>query len=466
LAPRGGSDLTPEPALLTIAHAREAIDRRQLSAVELTASVLRRIERMNRELGAYLCVDADAALAQARALDRREDEHPPLKGIPICVKDMIDVAGVPTTAGSATWRRTPTRDAAAVAALRRAGAVIVGKGHTNEFAYGIDGKNPHFWDCRNPYDPARLAGGSSSGPAVATAAGMALAGLGTDTSGSIRVPASLCGLVGIRPTTGRVPVAGVVPLAWSYDTVGPFARTVADAAVCFEALSDARGAREPAGSRERLLGEGDLRGCRIGVIEQLVESVESYVESAVWDATTRLEAEGAEVTPVALDRFGHASAIHQIIQHAEAARAHAPWFEAEYRHYSQPVRLRLEAGRLVPASAYLTAQQARRLLIDEAARVMSGLDALLAPATPCVAPPQDSVELTVRGAQKELRSALLSCVIGPSELGCPVVAVPIGSHRALPFGMQIIGKPMAERLLLSIAAACERRFQPELADVD
>ena len=458
--------MTSEPALLTIADARDAIDRGQLSALELTESVLRRIERMDGELGAYLRVDSDAALEQARALDDQADEHLPLKGIPVCVKDLIDVAGVPTTAGSATWRRTPGRDAAAVASLRRAGAVIVGKGHTNEFAYGIDGKNQHFRACRNPYDPARLAGGSSSGPAVATAAGTALAGLGTDTTGSIRVPASLCGLVGIRPTPDRIPISGFVPLAWSYDTVGPLARTVADAAICFEALTDASGVMGRAGPPEHSLGDRDLRGNRIGVVEQLVQGVEPYVESGVRDTVKRLEAEGAEVSAVDFERLGHANAIHQIVQHAEAAQAHAPWFEAQYEYYSEPVRLRLEVGRLLPASAYLTAQQARRLLIDEAAKKMERLDALLAPATPCIAPFHDSDDVTIRGVTQDLRSALLSCVLAPSELACPVVSVPIGSHQGLPFGMQIIGKPMAEPLLLSIASVCERRSPPELARPD
>lgn len=453
--------MTADAALLTIAEARDAIDRGQLSALELTESVLRRIERMDGELGAYLRVDADAALEQARALDGRADEQLPLKGIPVCVKDLIDVAGLPTTAGSAAWRRTPGRDAAAVAKLRRAGAVIVGKGHTNEFAYGIDGKNPHFRECRNPYDPARLPGGSSSGPAVATAAGMALAGLGTDTTGSIRVPASLCGLVGIRPTLARIPLSGVVPLAWSYDTVGPLARTVADASICFGALTDAGGGDDSPGSPGR--SRPDLRGYRIGVINQLVDDVEPYVESGLRDAVNRLETAGAGVSAVEFERLGHAHAIHQIVQHAEAAQAHAPWFEAQRDYYSEPVRLRLEVGRLLPASAYLTAQQARRLLIDEAAQKMQRLDALLAPATPCIAPFQDSDEVTIRGVRRDLRSALLSSVLAPSELACPVVSVPIGSHQGLPFGMQIIGKPMAEPLLLSIASVCERRSPPDVA---
>jgi aspartyl-tRNA(Asn)/glutamyl-tRNA(Gln) amidotransferase subunit A len=436
--------------MLTIVDARQAIGRRELSALELTEAVLSRIERLDRDLGAYLWVDPDDALEQARRLDRAEEDLR-LKGIPICVKDVIDVSGIPTTAGSASWRRAPRHDAAAVSRLRRAGAVIVGKGHTNEFAYGIDGNNPHFRDCRNPYDRARVPGGSSSGPAVATATGMALAGIGTDTSGSIRVPASLCGLVGVRPTAGSVPVSGVVPLAWSYDTVGPVARTVADAGILLEALTGSS-YHEQAGP------EHDLRGRRIGVIGQLVESVELYVEAGVLATVKRLEEAGADVALVEFELLRYANAIHQLVQHAEASQAHAPWFRDQFEHYSEPVRLRLEVGRLLPASAYLAAQQARRLLIDEMANKMSGLDALLAPATPCVAPLRESAEVTVRGVQRDLRSALMQCTVPPTEFSCPVIAVPIGLHDGLPLGMQVIGRPLAEALLLSIAAVCAERM--------
>jgi aspartyl-tRNA(Asn)/glutamyl-tRNA(Gln) amidotransferase subunit A len=450
----------PDPARLTIAQARQAIRSRRLSAVELVGAVLVRVERDEDRLGAYLHLDRDAALAQARSLDLR-DGGGPLHGIPICVKDVIDVAGVPTTAGAARWRRTPDRDAAAVARLRAAGAVLIGKGHTNEFAYGIDGRNPHFGDCHNPYDPTRLSGGSSSGPAVATAAGMAMAGLGTDTSGSIRVPASLCGVVGIRPTLGLVPEAGVIPLAWSYDAVGPLARTVADAAIVLGVLAGGAG---PGIADFAALGhhlsagaEGEPRGLRIGVMEQLVEYAEPYVADAVMAMAEALAADGAEVIPVRLDHLPYVNGIHQLVQHAEAAQVHRPWFDAQRSSYAEPVRVRLETGRLLPAAAYLAAQQARRLVINEVANRMHGLDAMLAPTTAIAAPPGDSEEVTIRGVTSNVRAALLRCTIPPSQLGCPVVSVPIGSHDGLPFGMQIIGRPFSEPLLLSVAAACERR---------
>lgn len=445
-----------DPALLTIVEAREEIRARRLSATELTEAVLARAERLNPQLRAYLYLDRDAALAQAHAADRCAD-GPPLLGIPICVKDVIDVEGMPTTAGAARWRRSPGRDAFAVAQLRAAGAIVIGKGHTNEFAYGADGRNPHWGNCCNPFDPERCSGGSSAGPAVATSAGMALAGLGTDTSGSIRIPASFCGLVGVRPTLGRVPLTGIVALAWSYDTVGPLTRSVADARIVLRVLSDGDGALdgEPAVDDDA----GQLAGLRLGLLDQLLEVAEPFVSAGITDVARDLERLGAEIVPVQIELLQRVNAIHQTVQHAEAASVHQSWFASQEPYYSEPVRMRLEVGRLLPASAYLTAQRARRLLIEEFARKMAGIDALLAPSTPIVAPAQDATDVTIRGARHELRSALLACTLAPSQLGCPVVSIPVDRHEGLPYGMQIIGRPFSEPLLLRVATACERRCE-------
>jgi aspartyl-tRNA(Asn)/glutamyl-tRNA(Gln) amidotransferase subunit A len=441
--------LSPEldPGGLTIAQAADELRARRLGAVELVEAMLARAERLNPELNAYLHIDGDSAITQAREADERGwTDAPALAGIPICVKDVIDVAGVSTTAGAARWQRLPERDAAAVASLRGAGAIVLGKGHTNEFAYGIDGQNPHWGNCSNPYDRSRISGGSSSGPAVATAAGMALAGVGTDTTGSIRAPASLCGLVGVRPSPQLVPASGVVALAWSYDTVGPLARSVEDAEIVLGALSEGRLAAGPV---------PEISGLRIGLLEQLIDAAEPYVAEGVLATARHLESLGGRLATVRLDLLEHAAAVHHIIQHAEAAAVHERWFDEQRDNYSAQVRLRLEAGRLVPATAYLKAQRARRLLIEEAAATMKGLDVLLAPATPCVAPRQDVSEVTIRGTRHDLRPALLSCVLGPTELACPIVSVPVGSHDGLPYGMQVIGRPRSEALLLHVAGACE-----------
>jgi aspartyl-tRNA(Asn)/glutamyl-tRNA(Gln) amidotransferase subunit A len=447
--------------LLTIAGARRALDTGELSALELAEATLERIERLDGGLNAYLHLEPGAVLDQARAADRRAAaDRGPLDGIPLCIKDVFHVAGVPTTAGAAGWVRQPTRDAAAVARVRAAGAVMVGKGNTNEFAYGIDGLNPHHGDGRNPHDPARVSGGSSSGPAIATAAGMALGALGTDTTGSIRAPASLCGLVGIRPTLGRVPRTGVIPLAWSYDVAGPLARTVQDAAILLGVLAG-HDPDDPVSSTAPVPAfdpgpEPSVHGLTLGLIEDLLEVADPPVADGVRAAAQRLADAGAEVTPLRFGLLHHAEAIHRLIQMAEASQIHAPWFEEQRDRYAAGVRDRLEAGYLVPATRYLQAQQARRRLIEQVTEGMDGVDALLAPSTAVVAPPRDASEVLVGGELQGLRPALLSCVLPLSQFGWPVLSVPAGLHDGLPYGLQIMGRAFAEPLVLRIGAVAEQ----------
>lgn len=421
------------------------------TAVAAVEAALARVERLNPELNAYLHVDAEGARAAARATPAPPDAAQPLAGMPICVKDVLDVAGMPTTAGAAGWRRDPSRDATAVARLRAAGAIVVGKGNTNEFAYGIDGRNPHRGDCRNPYDRTRMSGGSSSGPAVAAATGMARAGVGTDTSGSIRMPASLCGVVGIRPTRGLVPTAGVVPLCWSYDTVGPLAPTVAEAALLLDVLAGRPPTAPP---------EPDAGGLRLGLATELLALAAPEVAALIRRTAEGLAAAGAAVAERDFPDPGRATAIHRIVQAAEAAAVHGPWFEAQRERYAPEVRARLEAGRRLEAEVYLRAQRHRRLFTRDFAAAMAGLDAVLAPASPVTAPPLEATELTIDGASRPLRPALLSCLLPISQLDCPAVSVPIGVHRGLPVGMQLIGRPGCESLLLRLAASVEALAGP------
>ncbi|HEY1855127.1 MAG TPA: amidase [Solirubrobacterales bacterium] len=412
---------------------------------EAVAAALAQVERLNPELNAYLHVDAEGALAAARAAAPASAEQP-LAGMPICVKDVIDVAGMPTTAGAAGWSRQPRADAVAVARLRAAGAIFVGKGNTNEFAYGIDGKNPHRGDCRNPHDPARMTGGSSSGPAAATAAGMAWAGIGTDTTGSIRMPASLCGVVGIRPTRGLVPTTGVVPLCWSYDTVGPLASTVTDAALLLDVLAGRIVAKPPA---------PDAGGVRLGLATELLALAEEPVAMMIRATAEALGDAGAALEERSVPDPARATAVHRIVQAAEAAAVHAPWFEDQRDRYAPEVRARLEAGRRLSAEVYLRAQRHRRLYTRDFATAMDGLDAMIAPASPVPAPPLDATELTIGGVARPLRPALLSCLLPISQLDCPAVVVPIGALEGLPVGIQLIGRPGCEAVLLRLAAAVE-----------
>jgi aspartyl-tRNA(Asn)/glutamyl-tRNA(Gln) amidotransferase subunit A len=448
--------VSPDLAGFTIATATKELAARRLWAVELVEETLATVDRDNERLNAYLHVDREGALAAARRADAALDDGSagPLAGIPICVKDVIHVAGMPTTAGSSGWSRLPTADAVAVARLREAGAVIIGKGNTNEFAFGIDGRNPHWGDCRNPCDPTRISGGSSAGPACATRAGLALGGLGTDTSGSLRVPASLCGLVAVRPTHGLVPTAGVVPLAWSYDTVGPLARTVADAALLLEVIAGpALGPAGYAGGDPAL----DLRGRIVGLLTQFIEAgCDPEIAASSHAAAALLESLGAKVRPVELPRLEHIDTIHTLIQFAEAAAVHRRWIDDQRPRYEPAVLDRLEAGAALSATDYLEAQRARELFRVETARAIDGVDALIAPATPIVAPPLDADTVDVDGRQVLVRTALLSFTLALSQLGIPVVAIPLGETAGLPFGLQITGRPGTERSLLALAAAYRR----------
>jgi aspartyl-tRNA(Asn)/glutamyl-tRNA(Gln) amidotransferase subunit A len=434
-----------DAALFSVREARRELAAGNLSAVELTEAVLARAGSLNPRLNAYLQLDAEAALAQAAAL-RNADPGKALLGIPICIKAVIDVAGVPTTAGAAGWSRLPVRDATAVRRLRGAGAVVIATGNTNEFAYGIDGRNPHWGDAANPLDPARLSGGSSSGPAVATAGGMALAGLGTDTSGSIRIPASFCGLVGLRPTPGRIPVDGVVPLAPSYDVPGLLTRDVADLRLLLEVVAPHRRSR-------RVDPHPDFARLRVGVLEQLVDIAEPYVAERVMAVARALGGDALE--SVRIEGLEHAAEFHRVLQAAEAAHVHEPWFESQRERYSEGVRQRLETGRSLPATAYLAALDARAALRRHAAGAMRNVQILLAPTAPCVAPPRDQTQIEIRGVTRPDRDVLLSCVAPTAQFRTPVVSVPIGTHDGLPFGMQIIARPGQDELAVEVAAACE-----------
>jgi aspartyl-tRNA(Asn)/glutamyl-tRNA(Gln) amidotransferase subunit A len=438
------------------------------SAKERVEAAIAATERLNPTLNAYLHLDREGARAEAAEVDARAvadaaiasergdapasvNPERPLAGMPICVKDIVDVAGMPTTAGGADWVRHPDQDATVVERLRAAGAIVIGKGNTNEFACGIDGRNPHKGDCHNPYDPTRLTGGSSSGPAASVAAGMAEGSIGTDTSGSIRVPAALCGVVGIRPTRGLVPADGVVPLAWSLDAIGPLARDVATAAL----LLDVFAGRPPAPTPQP-----EVAGLRLGLATELLDLAEEPVAEAIAVAVAELRAAGAEVVDIVLPDLERAIQIHRIIQATEVAAAHAAWFERQRDLYEPEVRARIEPGYRLSGEAYLRAQRHRRLFTNAFAATMSGLDAVLSPASAILAPPSESEEVTIRGERRRTRAALLSCAVPFSQLDCPALSVPVGLRDGLPVGLQLLGRPGAEPLLLRIAATVEARVEP------
>src|SRR5579862_4886747 len=337
---------------LSLADLSREIGAGRVSPLEATDACLRRIEERDGLLNSFLTVTAESAREQARALTEelaRGRRRRPLHGVPIALKDLIDTAGVPTTAGTAIFRdRVPERDAAVVRYLRAAGAVFLGKLGMYEFAFGATSENAHFGPVRNPRDPERTTGGSSSGSGAAVAAGLCFGALGSDTGGSIRCPAALCGIVGLKPTYGRVSRAGVVPLSWSLDHVGPMTRTVEDAALMLEAIAghdpaDATSSRRAVPPYARLVAERQgVKGLRFGVPREVFwEAVHPGVVTAVRAAIERLREEGAVVEELSLPSLELGVLAQNVIITSEAHAFHRPRLRESGSRYSRAVRLRL-----------------------------------------------------------------------------------------------------------------------------
>ena len=424
-----------------------------LSPVELTRASLARIDDIDASLHAFVEVAAETALAEAAAAERQlaAGSAPLLCGVPVAVKDIVDVRGLPTRCGSLTRAEVPEADADAtvVERLRTAGGVIIGKTVTQEFAAGTFSP-----PARNPWDPARVPGGSSGGSAVAVATGAAMAAIGSDTGGSVRNPAALCGVVGLKPTFGTVPISGVYPLAWSLDTVGPLARTVDDAWLTYRAMTG----HDDVESLDR-----DLRGLRIGVLGGYFrERVDPDTTSAVAAAAAVFRQLGAEVIVTDWDDAAAARACAFLINRIEMVTVH----QATLRHRHQDLdrmnpslRLRLTAGQYIPSSAYLHAQRARLLIRRSAARFFSThrLDAVLAPACPTTAVPAARPLIAWPDGDEDAGIAYTRLTQPFNATGQPAISIPAGfDHRGLPIGVQLAGRPYDELLLCQISHAFEQ----------
>jgi aspartyl-tRNA(Asn)/glutamyl-tRNA(Gln) amidotransferase subunit A len=443
-------------ASLTLAEAAAAIAAGDLSPVELTDACLDRIERLDPALNAFITVTAETARREARAAQDGTGPSGPLRGVPIALKDLFDTAGVRTTGGTKILAdRVPERDATVTARLRQAGAVFLGKLNMHEFAYGVSNDNPHYGPTRNPWDTARIPGGSSGGSGAAVAAGLCLGTLGSDTGGSIRIPASLCGITGLKPTYGRVSRAGVLPLSWSMDHIGPMARTVRDCAILLSVIAghdpdDPASAAEPVPDYLAELEDG-VRGLRVGLPRRyFFEQVDDQVRAAVEEAARILQAEGAELRDVDIDEIELAPIAGATILVSEAAAYHERWLNERPEDYGDDVRQRLLLGRLYPATTYINAQRLRRTVVESFLRALAGVDLLLAPATPITAPP-------IAGFTTDVRASLTRFTTPINLAGLPSLALPCGFDRdTLPIGMQLIGRPFAEALLLRAGRAYER----------
>jgi aspartyl-tRNA(Asn)/glutamyl-tRNA(Gln) amidotransferase subunit A len=366
----------------------------------------------------------------------------------VAVKDVIDVAGERTTAASRILAdRVAATDAACVSRLREAGAIVVGKLNTHEFAYGARTTSRHFGPARNPWDRDRICGGSSGGSGAAAAAGLVPGTLGTDTGGSIRIPASFCGVTGFRPSTGLVSTRGVVPVAWTFDVVGPIARSAEDCALLLDAL--APGAGVTAGL------DGGVRGLRAGVVSALLAEgcVEPGVRAAVEPAIEILRSLGARVEPIDVPLLEEAGTIQQLLMLPEATSAHAAWLRTRLPDYGSDVRARLLAGLFLPATAYVTGARARELYRAALATVFERFDLLVAPTMPVVAPRLEEEEVSIAGTTVPYRLSLIPFNSPWSLAGLPVASVPCGLADGLPVGLALAGRPREDALVLRAAHA-------------
>jgi aspartyl-tRNA(Asn)/glutamyl-tRNA(Gln) amidotransferase subunit A len=460
-----------ELAFATIAEIGRLFRTGKLSPVELTELMLARIERTQPKLNAYITVTDELARVQAKRAEaelsargkrKTRTDLGPLHGIPLSLKDNICAEGIRTTAGSKILRDyIPERDAPVVTRLKQAGAVLLGKTNMHEFAYGVTNNNPHYGPVRNPWDTTRIPGGSSGGSAAAVAAGLCFGSIGTDTGGSIRIPAALCGIVGLKPGLGRVDVTGVIPLSVTHDCVGPLARTVRDAAILFRAIVD-RGNGQRPGARHRGSGARKLSKLRLGIPREFFLDVISGEVEKSFDAVVRAtRGLGAKIKEASIPLLAQTEKAGNRIAWAEASCYHqqSGWFPARGAEYSDDVRSRLETGMKVLAVEYLDAQDQRRSFISQLREVMEkeAIDALMVPTAP-IAAPLISEEITRVGKIDHFTRALLLRLNRPANLaGVPAISVPCGlTAGGLPIGLQFIGAEYSEQLLLEIADLYQR----------
>jgi Asp-tRNA(Asn)/Glu-tRNA(Gln) amidotransferase A subunit family amidase len=437
----------------TIIDAASALRSGSVSAQDLVDASLEAIARDNARTNAFILVDTDGARAAARNVDaerRRGIDRGPLHGIPISLKDLVDVAGQPTTAASRVLHdRIPTEDAPLVTRLRDAGAVLLGKTNLHEFALGTTSEFSAFGPVRHPQDPERSAGGSSGGSAAAVATGMGLASVGTDTGGSIRIPAAACGVVGLKPSLGDVPTDGVVPLSFTLDHVGPLTRTVPDAACVWAALAGRVFPRlnllAPAALRLRLLGG------------YFASPLAREVRVAVDAALEQLRRSGATISETVLANTASIAETYGNVVLPEGAYWHAPYLAARAADYTPVIRERFEAGLAITAVDYLKARQARLAWRDAVDAALEDADALVLPTLPIVAPRLGATEVTVDaegGETLPVRSAMLRLTQLFNITGHPALSLPLAT-TGLPIGLQLVGRRGETLELLAIGEACE-----------
>ncbi|MEZ5352162.1 MAG: amidase [Bryobacteraceae bacterium] len=449
---------------MTIVEAAALQQQGKISSAELTQSALQAVAARNIRLNAFITVLEEQALNQARRLDAERAQgtvRGPLHGIPVALKDVFCTRRVRTTVGSRIWAdHVPNYNSAVADRLEAAGAVLIGKTGMHELAYGVTSNNPHFGPVRNPWNEDCIPGGSSGGSGASVATGMSLMAMGSDTGGSIRIPAAYCGTVGIKPTTGRVSRYGVMPLDFTLDHMGPLTASVADAALSLQVLAghdprDDSSSREPVD--EYLPQPGaSIRMLRIGLPENFYfDRVQPSIARAVRRLAQLAESEGAIVKPVRVPDMAAINTVGRVILFAEASATMMPYLK-DRSLFGADVLALLDQGRLIAATDYVQAQRLRRVFQREFAQLWSEIDILLTPTAPNTAPPIGSAEVELGGEQEDVRLAATRLVRGINVLGLPALAMPCGRDAAgMPMSAQLIGKPFAEATLFRAGAVFE-----------
>lgn len=441
--------------MTTITEIAGIVSSGRIKSEKLTEDCLSKIAELNPKLNAFITVTADEALQQARHADQEIAAGRwlgSLHGIPISLKDLIDQQGVRTTAGSLV-RRDHIADADAVVTkrLRDAGAVFVGKTNLHEFAFGTTTEDSGFGLARNPHDPSRSPGGSSGGSAIAVATGMSLGTVGTDTGGSIRIPAAACGIVGLKPEWGHISASGVVPLSRQLDHVGPLAASVADAWLLYNVMQPES---EQTGDS---LDAAPLKGLKLGRFSgYLADRLDADVERGVNQTIERLQQRGATVVDVKLPHADDMAAIYLHLVFGDAAEYHARTLMSRPQDYTTPVRLRLEMARYVLAEDYIRALRGKALIAHEVDRALDGVNALVLPSLAIPAPPIGAVTVPVKGGPDAVRSLMLRCTQPFNLSGHPAISLPCGkTGDGLPIGLQLVGHKGRTPALVQAALAAE-----------
>ena len=455
---------TPSELLeLSLTQAAALVKSRKVSPVELVDASLARIAKIDGDLHAYISVyeQAREVAKAAEIMQAAGHDLGPLHGIPIALKDNIALKGLRTTAGSkvlSDW--LPDHDATIASRLRASGAIFVGKLNMHEFAWGGTSDNPHYGAVKNPWDTSRFPAGSSGGSGVAVAARTCWGAIGTDTGGSIRLPSAINGIVGIRPTYGRVSNHGIIPLAWSMDTAGPMTRTVEDCALMFGTMAghdakDPTTAKVPVSDYMAGLKHG-VKGLRIGVVPgYFFHHLQAPVEKAVRQALSTFEQLGAQLVEVDIHNIHGNISAQLTIESCEPSTYHQRWLRERPLDYGEDVRTLLEVGEMLLATHYLQAQRYRSLLRQEFMDAFAKVDVFICPTLPFTATPLGDMKVVIEnGVEEDMLSAIMQYTGVPSLTGLPSLAVPCGfDNDGLPVGMQIIGKPFDEATLFRAGAA-------------